>query len=355
MSITMEHKGTMRIETSRLILREFSMDDVEAVFHNWESDDKVTEFLRWPTAQSISETESVLQEWVDNYADKSFYQWAIVPKDFGEPIGTISVVGMDEKTEKVHIGYCIGSKWWKKGYTSEAFLAIIPFFFQEVKVKRIESQHDPNNPNSGKVMKKCGLKYEGTMKKADWNNKGIVDACMYGLVAEDYFKEKKDRNVNDKIISALIGLVGTCDNNPKTKNTDHVIMKALAFPSLHSEVNEETLQALIEEIYAEKYAIAPGCAACQTPCGNTSDYDMNRIYSADADVCSLKLKILSAIEEAAADLYSHQKMDVLTEESMELFYNGLAYTGYDMEEGSLRIFWNEVQETIEEIRRKIQT
>lgn len=198
----MEHKGTVRIETPRLILREFSMNDAEAVFHNWESDDKVTEFLRWPTAQSISETESVLQEWVNNYADQSFYQWAIVPKEFGEPIGTISVVGMDEKTEKVHIGYCIGSKWWKQGYTSEAFLAIIPFFFQEVKVNRIESQHDPNNPNSGKVMKKCGLKYEGTMKKADWNNKGIVDACMYGLVAEDYFKEKKDRNVNDKIISA---------------------------------------------------------------------------------------------------------------------------------------------------------
>ena len=38
-------------------------------------------------------------------------------------------------------------------------------------------------------MKKCGLVYEGTLRKADWNNKGIVDACMYGLLGEDYFKE----------------------------------------------------------------------------------------------------------------------------------------------------------------------
>lgn len=70
---------------------------------------------------------------------------------------------------------------------SEAFSRIIPFLFEEVKVQRIEAQHDPNNPGSGKVMEKCGLKYEGTLRKADWSNKGIVDAAMYALLAEEYF------------------------------------------------------------------------------------------------------------------------------------------------------------------------
>ncbi len=184
----MEHKGTIRIKTERLILRAFVMEDVPFAFSNWMSDEKVTEFLRWPTHRSTDITKRVMSEWLDNYIDKSFYQWAIVLKEIGEPIGTISVVDMDEKTNKVNIGYCIGSKWWNKGYTSESFAAIIPFFFNDVKVGRIESQHDPNNPNSGKVMKKCGLQYEGTLRKADWSNKGIVDACMYGLLAEDYFK-----------------------------------------------------------------------------------------------------------------------------------------------------------------------
>lgn len=183
----MEHKGTVRIETERLILRPFESNDIEAAFHNWTSDDKVTEFLRWPTHSDISVTERVLNDWIASYADKTFYQWAIVPKALGEPIGTISVVGMDERVDSVHIGYCIGSKWWNHSYTSEAFAGIIPFFFDEVKAKRIESQHDPNNPGSGKVMKKCGLKYEGTLRKADWSNKGIVDACMYSLLAEEYY------------------------------------------------------------------------------------------------------------------------------------------------------------------------
>lgn len=186
----MEHRGTVCIETERLILRPITMDDVEPAFLNWESDDRVTEFLRWPTARDISQVERVTQEWVNGYADPTFYQWVIVPKALNEPIGTISVVDQDERTGKVHIGYCIGSRWWRMGYTSEAFAAIIPFFFEQVKAQRIEAQHDPNNPRSGAVMRKCGLQYEGTLRKADWSNKGIVDACMYAILAEDYFKTK---------------------------------------------------------------------------------------------------------------------------------------------------------------------
>ncbi|MBQ2767814.1 MAG: GNAT family N-acetyltransferase [Clostridia bacterium] len=184
----MEHKGTVRIETRRLLLRRFTIDDAEAAFRNWESDTKVTEFLRWRAYTELDGVRETLQSWIDHYADPSFYQWAIVPKVLGEPIGTISVVGKNERTDTVHIGYCIGSTWWRQGYTAEAFAAIIPFLFCEVKAQRIESQHDPDNPASGAVMRKCGLTYEGTLRRADWNNRGIVDACMYALLAEDYFR-----------------------------------------------------------------------------------------------------------------------------------------------------------------------
>ena len=183
----MEHKGTVRLETSRLILRQFTAGDAEAAFRNWTNDGRVTEFLRWPVHENVSVTEKVIDDWVKSYGDLSFYLWAVVLKETSEPIGSISVVDMNEKTKMVHIGYCIGYNWWHKGYTSEAFRGIIPFLFREVKAQRIESQHDPDNPNSGKVMKSCGLKYEGTLRKADFSNKGIVDACMYGLLAQDFF------------------------------------------------------------------------------------------------------------------------------------------------------------------------
>ncbi len=185
----MEHKGTVRLETERIILRQFVKEDYQAVFNNFESDVEMTKYLRWKATDNVDTAIRVVNDWVDHYENKDFYQWAIVPKDLGEPIGTISVVAMDEITKKVHIGYCIGSKWWHQGYTSEALATIIPFFFEEVKVKRIEAQHDPNNPNSGKVMEKCGMKYEGTLRQYDWSNQGIVDAAMYGMLASDYFNK----------------------------------------------------------------------------------------------------------------------------------------------------------------------
>lgn len=57
--------------------------------------------------------------------------------------------------------------------------------FDVVDANRIESRRDPRNSNSGKVMKKCGMKYEGTLRSSDWNNQGVYDACYYGLLKSE--------------------------------------------------------------------------------------------------------------------------------------------------------------------------
>ena len=101
------------------------------------------------------------------------------------------MVDRNEDLDILHIGYCIGSKWWHMGITSEAFAAVIPYLFEEVGANRIESQHDPNNPNSGAVMRKCGLMYEGTLRQADFSNRGTVDACMYSILREEWEKTQK--------------------------------------------------------------------------------------------------------------------------------------------------------------------
>lgn len=186
----MQHKGTVPLETPRLRLRPLASDDAPAAFRNWTGDPRLTTFLRWPTHADVSVTRAVLSDWIAQYDNPAFYQWAIVPKALDEPIGTISVVNQNERTDTLHIGYCIGSRWWRQGYTSEAFSRVIRFLFEEVGARRIESQHDPDNPGSGRVMQKCGLVYEGTLRQADWSNRGIVDACLYALLAQDYFARK---------------------------------------------------------------------------------------------------------------------------------------------------------------------
>ena len=160
--------------------------------------------------------------------------------------------------------------------------------------------------------------------------------------------------MESKIIGALVGLAGACNNNPKTKNTDAVVIKALAFPLLNPHADTDTLQDMTKEIYAEKYTVSPGCATCQSSCGNTSDYDMSRIYNAEDSIRNIKLQILSELQNLASDLYRYEKTNLLPQESMELFYKVLIYISFDMEKEGLLAFLEETQESIQKIRRDIQ-
>ena len=184
--MAMKHCGTKRLETERLVLRRFIPEDAEAMYRNWASDDEVTKYLTWPTHRSVEVTKAVLAGWIPRYEDEKCYQWAIVPKDLGEPVGSIAAVRLDDDIEMVHIGYCIGKPWWHQGITSEALAAVIGFFFDRVGVSRIEARHDARNPRSGLVMRKCGMKYEGTLRSADRNNQGIHDVCYYGLLKREW-------------------------------------------------------------------------------------------------------------------------------------------------------------------------
>lgn len=146
--------------------------------------------------------------------------------------------------------------------------------------------------------------------------------------------------MEDKTISALVGLVGACNNNPKTPATDSVVVKALAFPLLCPKYTDDALQGIIDSIYEEKDIIAPGCAQCKTPCGNTYDYDMSRIYDAEENVRKVKLQILAVLRELAAYVYRNP-------ESIEIdngfFFKALSYVSYDLDAADLHELLDEAE------------
>ena len=182
------HKGTQTIETPRLILRRAIREDAEPMFRNWSSDPKVTKYLTWPAHSNIAVSEMVIGSWLQEYEKDSYYQWMIVLKELGEPIGSICVVRQNDLVEEAEIGYCIGSRWWHRGIVSEALTAVMRYLFEEVGMNRVAARHDPNNPNSGRVMRKCGMIYEGTARSADRNNQGVCDAAHYAILRSDWKK-----------------------------------------------------------------------------------------------------------------------------------------------------------------------
>lgn len=182
----MRHLATKSLETGRLILRPFTASDAPHMYRNWANSSEVTNHLTWPP--HVDEGVSLAHIQSIDYGDPETYSWGIELKELGQVIGSIGSVGHKNEIETVHIGYCLGRDWWYMGIMSEAFAEIIRFFFEEVGVNRIEARHDLRNPNSGKVMQKCGLTYEGTLRKSGMSNAGLGDMAWYAILREDYVK-----------------------------------------------------------------------------------------------------------------------------------------------------------------------
>ena len=122
----MNHCGTIKLETKRLILRRFEKSDAQAVYDNWASDPEVTRFLTWPTHTDIDVTMNVLQSWLPLYENKDYYHWVITLKESdNEPVGTIHGQVNDD-LDLIQIGYCLGRAWWNKGIMTEAAQAHAP-------------------------------------------------------------------------------------------------------------------------------------------------------------------------------------------------------------------------------------
>jgi len=181
----MEHKGTKRLETERLILRRFIESDAELMYNNWASDPEVSKYLTWPPHTSVEVTTSLLCDWIASYEKPDYYNWVIELKDTGEVVGNISVVEVKAKVDAALIGYCMGQAWWGRGIMPEALTEVMRYLFDEVGMNRVAACHSTQNPKSGRVMQKAGMKYEGTLRGAGRDNQGIMDEVWYGLLKAD--------------------------------------------------------------------------------------------------------------------------------------------------------------------------
>lgn len=186
----MQHLGTQTLETERLILRLARPDDAEDMFNNWASSEKVTKYMTWTSYTSVEDSRAYIKFCIKKCKKNDNYDWIIEFKENGQAIGSISSTNVRNDTGCIEVGYCLGDKYWHRGIMTEAFGCVIKFFFEEVGANRIQATHDVRNPNSGKVMEKCGLVYEGTLRQEGLNNQGICDTVVRAILREDYMKAK---------------------------------------------------------------------------------------------------------------------------------------------------------------------
>jgi len=164
----MKHLGTKTLETERLLLRKSDINDVD------EYDDD-SEGQR-----------NYIKQVIKKYDKPNFYYWTIIEKTNNKAVGYICTVGDNEDVLSFEIAYETKEKYRSNGYASEALKRVLEFLLIEVEYNRVQGGHLADNPASGKVMEKAGMKYEGTRRKDIRNSEGVlVNSKLYGILRED--------------------------------------------------------------------------------------------------------------------------------------------------------------------------
>lgn len=179
------HQGTGTFSTSRLLLRRFTLDDAQAVYDSYTSDEKVSLRHNLDAHKSVEETRAMLAEWIAEYSNQKYYHWVIEHENM--VIGEINLFNIANEQERCELGYTIGSEWWNNGFATEAVGEILRFAFEEVHFNKVCARHDADNFASGKVMQKNGMKQEGVFREHAVKKDGAkIDVTFYGILRSEW-------------------------------------------------------------------------------------------------------------------------------------------------------------------------
>jgi len=160
------------IETKRLRLRHFTLDDLDDLFRLY-SDAEIMRYLSSPRTKE--QTQISLSKHIKQWQEYNFGMWAVNYKESDKMIGRCGLSFL-ENTPEVELGYVFDKPFWNMGLATEASLATLKYGFETVGLHRIVAIAKPENIASVRVIQKVGMKYE---KNAHYYD---VDVVYYALL-----------------------------------------------------------------------------------------------------------------------------------------------------------------------------
>ena len=179
------------LETPRLTLRRLEMRDANDIY-DYGRDPQVARHVLWDAYTSVSEVRGYIRYMIRKYRSGEPSSWGIVEKETGRVVGTIGYMWYQKDNNACEVGYSLARRCWNRGYMTEALTAVIDYAFTVLKINRIEAQHEVDNPASGRVMVKSGMRYEGTLRGRIFNKGHFSDVALYAILREDW-TSKKDK------------------------------------------------------------------------------------------------------------------------------------------------------------------
>lgn len=174
-------KTAKTIETERLLLRLFQESDAQAVSNYCNNYNIYKSTLNLPYPYSLECALTWIGNHEKHYDLDTMYEFAITDKQSGQLYGAIGISN-HPLYKNGEIAYWIGEEHWGNGYATEAAKALIDFVFTEKNYHRVYARYFKSNPASGKIMEKCGMRYEGTLKDHIYKNNTFEDIVFYGII-----------------------------------------------------------------------------------------------------------------------------------------------------------------------------
>ena len=168
-------------ETSRLILRYFIPDDIDALFAIL-SDPEV---MRYSVSgvKTRSQTADFLDLVIDYYRQYNYSLYAVIFKETNQLIGFCGLLPWKlEHRSEIEIGYRLAKEYWGKGLATEAAIATRDYGWSKLNMDKLYCLIEPKNKRSIRVAEKLGMKYE---KNIFFHN---LDVKIYSVSRESYFK-----------------------------------------------------------------------------------------------------------------------------------------------------------------------
>ena len=172
------------LETERLTLRRMRLDDAEDVFA-YASDPVVTRNLTWEPSLSIDETRDFLEGVVERYRMGRLASWGVTLRWQGKLIGTCGFVDWSAENRRAEVGYALSSKYWGRGYATEALQEVLSCGFRASNLNRIHGFCDAENLASARVMEKAGMSFEGHMRASRYFKGAYHDSKLFSILKED--------------------------------------------------------------------------------------------------------------------------------------------------------------------------
>ncbi len=176
------------LATERLLLRPFAPDDAAAV-------------QAFAGSRAIADTtlaiphpypEDGAAAWIASHAEARArglaVQYAITRAGTaaaGEFVGTVSL-GIDRHADLAEMGYWIGAPHWGNGYCTEAALRLLRFAFADIGLNRVYARYLSRNEPSGRVLRKLGMRHEGTLRQHVRKWDVLEDIEVLGVLAAEW-------------------------------------------------------------------------------------------------------------------------------------------------------------------------